>query len=60
MKRLMIAAVVMAGVVAALLVLVWTLQRSLMYFPMGDVPAAGAVGLTGAEAVTFATPDGLT
>lgn len=56
----MIAAVVMAGVVAAVLILLWTMQRSLMYFPMGDVPAASAVGLTGVEAITFETSDGLT
>jgi fermentation-respiration switch protein FrsA (DUF1100 family) len=42
------------------LVLVWALQRRLMYFPMGPVGAPAEVGLADAEAVRFRTADGLT
>ena len=45
--------------VAVLLALIWTVQRRLMYFPARDVPAPGAIGLTGVEPVTFETRDGL-
>ena len=45
--------------VAVLLVLVWSGQRRLIYFPFGDLPAPGAVGLPAAEDVTFRTADGL-
>ena len=48
------------AVVAAVLVLVWTTQRRLMYFPTDGVPAASDIGLTGVEPVTFETTDGIT
>jgi len=48
------------GILAVVLLLVWLGQRSLIYFPMGEVPPPTAVGLAGAEAVAFATDDGLT
>lgn len=47
-------------VVAAVLALAWALQRSLMYFPLGDVPTPAAVGLDGVEPVRFTTEDELT
>ena len=47
------------AVVAAVLALVWTTQRRLMYFPTDGVPAAREVGLTGVEPVTFETTDGI-
>src|SRR6266487_2775112 len=53
----MLAAVVAAA--AVLLVLVWALQRRLIYLPAGGpVPSAGGV-LPGGEDVTFDTEDGL-
>ena len=45
--------------VAAVLALIWTLQRRLMYFPTGGVPTPDEIGLTGVEPVTFETTDGL-
>ena len=56
----MITAVLIVGVIAVVLVLIWTMQRSLMYFPMGEVPGTDAVGLSDLEPVTFETSDGLT
>ncbi len=54
--------VALAGsiVVAGALALVWALQRRLMYFPFGEVPAPAAVGLDGVEPVRFTTEDALT
>jgi fermentation-respiration switch protein FrsA (DUF1100 family) len=59
MTRPMILAAGAALVIAAFLAVLWTLQRRLMYFPAGDVPAPGNVGLTDVEPVTFDTMDGL-
>ena len=47
-------------VVAGIIVLAWMFQRTLIYFPFGDVPGPRDVGLTRAEVVTFPTEDGLT
>ena len=41
------------------LVLLWTSQRRLIYFPFGSVPPPAAVGLAGAEPVSFTTSDGV-
>jgi fermentation-respiration switch protein FrsA (DUF1100 family) len=46
-------------VVAVVLAVIWLAQRSLIYFPDGDVPPPGAVGLPDAEVVAFDTEDGL-
>lgn len=46
-------------VVAALLALIWTLQRRLVYFPTSGVPTPGEIGLTDVEPVTFETIDGI-
>ena len=49
------------GALALLMGLViWTQQRSLIYFPFGQVPDPSAMGLKGTTAVTFPTADGLT
>jgi uncharacterized protein len=60
MSRPMIQAAVYVAVLAAFLVLLWTMQRRLMYFPTADVPAPDEIGLAGVEPVTFETTDGLT
>jgi fermentation-respiration switch protein FrsA (DUF1100 family) len=50
---------VIAAVMAAVLALVWTVQRRLIYLPAGNVPPPGEIGLTGVEPVSFETADGL-
>ncbi len=55
----MIIAAGSVAVIAAVLALIWTLQRRLMYFPTGGVPTPQAIGLTDVEPVTFETTDGL-
>jgi fermentation-respiration switch protein FrsA (DUF1100 family) len=47
------------AVVAAFLTVIWAMQRRLMYFPTGDVPTPGDIGLSNVEPVTFETTDGL-
>lgn len=60
MSRTMISTAGYVVVIAvAVLALIWTLQRRLMYFPVGGVPTAAELGLTGVEPVTFETTDGL-
>jgi hypothetical protein len=44
---------------AALVVLLWFVQRRLIYFPFADVPGPSQVGLERAEIVTFGTEDRL-
>lgn len=46
-------------VVSALLALIWTMQRRLVYFPTSGVPTPGEIGLTDVEPVTFETIDGI-
>jgi pimeloyl-ACP methyl ester carboxylesterase len=60
MAWLMLSAVVaMLGLAVAMLVLLWTLQRRLIYLPFPrDVPPAAAV-LAGAREVILSTADGL-
>src|SRR2546426_5381897 len=58
-SRPMIIAAGSIAVIAAVLVLIWTVQRRLMYFPTGGVPTPGEIGLTDVEPVTFETTDGL-
>src|SRR6185295_2984752 len=58
-RHVIIAAVIVFGGLGILLAFVWTTQRSLIYFPAGDVPNPAAIGLTGVEPVTFETADGL-
>jgi uncharacterized protein len=59
-RPMIVAAGYVVVVVVAILALIWTLQRRLMYFPSGGVPPPGEIGLTGVEPVTFATSDRLT
>jgi fermentation-respiration switch protein FrsA (DUF1100 family) len=58
-RPMIIAAGYVVVIVAAVLALIWTMQRRFMYFPAGDVPTPGEIGLTGVEPVTFETSDGL-
>jgi fermentation-respiration switch protein FrsA (DUF1100 family) len=51
--------VVLAGVALALLML-WVLQRSMIYFPFGTAPDPATVGLRETETVRIATEDGET
>lgn len=59
MSRTMVIAAGSVVVVAAALVLIWALQRHLLYFPDRDVPSLGTLGLAGVQSVTFETADGL-
>ena len=45
--------------IAALVLVIWLAQRSLIYFPDGQVPAPAAVGLPQTEPVRYTTSDGL-
>ncbi len=45
--------------VAVFLLVLWLAQRSLIYFPHGQVPAPAAVGLTTADIASFTTDDNL-
>jgi fermentation-respiration switch protein FrsA (DUF1100 family) len=58
-RRMIIAAGYVVVIVVAVLALIWTLQRRLMYFPAASLPAPKEIGLTGVEPVTFETSDGL-
>ena len=59
MSRSLIIAAWCVAVPAAFVVLVATMQRSLMYFPTADVPTPEEIGLADVEPVTFSTADGL-
>jgi fermentation-respiration switch protein FrsA (DUF1100 family) len=59
MSRPMMIATGCVVVIAAVLAVIWTMQRRFMYFPTGDVPTPGEIGLTEVERVTFETIDGL-
>jgi fermentation-respiration switch protein FrsA (DUF1100 family) len=54
------AAVILVGILVAVVAILWTQQRRLLYFPFGHVPDPLEVGLTRATEVTFDTRDGLT
>jgi fermentation-respiration switch protein FrsA (DUF1100 family) len=58
-RRVMSLVGLAAVVVAAVLALVWLGQRRMIYFPDPRTPSLEHSGLAGAEAVTFATADGL-
>lgn len=58
--RTMIVAAGYVVVIAAVLVLIWTMQRRLIYFPTsGRVPAPSEIGLADVEPVMYETSDGL-
>lgn len=59
MTRATLALIVVLLALAPLL-LVWTFQRSLIYFPMAGVPPPEALGLANVERVSFTTDDGVT
>jgi uncharacterized protein len=48
-----------AVIIAALLLVLWTMQRRLMYFPIAAVPSPASLGLGEVQPVTFDTADGL-
>jgi fermentation-respiration switch protein FrsA (DUF1100 family) len=56
MLRLMLTVVVL---IAALVLVVWLAQRSLIYFPDGQAGSPAAAGLPQAEPVRYTTSDGL-
>src|SRR5436305_2346356 len=58
MSRWTAAAIICAVAFSVIVLLAWVLQRRLIYFPFGDVPAAGNAGLNAAP-VEFQTADGL-
>jgi fermentation-respiration switch protein FrsA (DUF1100 family) len=47
------------SVIVVFLAVIWLAQRSLIYFPDGQVPSPASAGLPRAENVTFVTDDGL-
>ena len=60
MSRLLImAAAGCVAFIAAVLALIWALQRRLIYFPTSGVATPIETGLTDVESVTFETTDGL-
>jgi hypothetical protein len=60
MSRPMIITAGYVVVMAAVLVLIWMMQRRFIYFPTSSVPSPSEIGLTDVEPVTFETIDGLT
>jgi fermentation-respiration switch protein FrsA (DUF1100 family) len=60
MRRAVSYAIVVFVGIALALVLLWFLQRSMIYFPFGAAPDPASVGLRDTEAVTIATADGET
>jgi fermentation-respiration switch protein FrsA (DUF1100 family) len=53
-------AITLAIIFLAVVGMLWTLQRKLIYFPSAFVPSPQAVGLVNAFPVAFPTSDGLT
>ena len=51
--------IVTGVIIAALLLVVWTMQRRLMYFPIAAVPSLASLGLSEVQPVMFNTADGL-
>ena len=49
----------LGAILLILLVIIWTQQRRLIYFPSGNAPDPASMGLVGVSAVTFPTADGL-
>jgi fermentation-respiration switch protein FrsA (DUF1100 family) len=60
MRRVVSYALVLAAGVALALVLLWFLQRGMIYFPFGDVPDPAGLGLTDVEVVALRAADGET
>ena len=53
-------AVYAAAMLLVLLLIIWTGQRRMIYFPHAQVPAPAAVGLSNVETVAFAAADDVT
>ena len=51
--------IVTGVIIAALLLVVWTMQRRLMYFPIAAVPSLASLGLNDVQPVKFDSADGL-
>jgi uncharacterized protein len=60
MSRALGAAIGLLAVTMGLLLAIWSLQRKLIYFPLGSVPSPAAAGLRATVVSTFPTEDGLT
>ena len=58
-RRVTFAFAFAAALLVAALTVIWLGQRRLIYFPDTSSPSLERTGLTGAEAVTFPTSDGL-
>ena len=58
-RPVLMAATGCVAFIAALLALIWTMQRRLMYFPTSGVSTPTEIGLSDVEPVTFETTDGL-
>src|SRR5437762_3386597 len=56
----MSAAAACVAIIAGIGLVVWAMQRRLIYFPTADVPTPWEIGLSDVEPVTFVTSDGLT
>jgi fermentation-respiration switch protein FrsA (DUF1100 family) len=59
MGRLLMLIVVPLVIAVALLLVLWAMQRRMMYFPIDAVPSLASLGLSEVESVTFDTADGL-
>jgi fermentation-respiration switch protein FrsA (DUF1100 family) len=59
MSRAVIVTASFAAGIAAFLVLIWAMQRRLMYFPIRAVPTPAEIGMANIEPVSFETTDGL-
>jgi uncharacterized protein len=57
--EVMRAALIVSTIIALLVVVVWGLQRRLIYLPSGSVGSPAAAGLNGAQDVVLETSDGL-
>ena len=59
MSRAIIVAASFAACIGAFVVLIWAMQRRLMYFPTRAVPTLAEIGMTNIEPVSYETTDGL-
>lgn len=58
-RQMGISLAVIVILLGGLVLIVWSLQRRLIYFPFGDLPSPDVVGLPGATPVSFSTRDGI-
>lgn len=57
---MLVSAITLWALLVVGMLLIWAMQRRLMYFPTADVPSPRDVGLTQAEPVAFRTADDVT